>query len=164
MSREKDGGTKLIVKNRRALFDYFVEKRYEAGLQLVGTEVKSLREGQVNLSDAYAQPERGELFLLHANIAPYKQSGELLNHPPMRRRKLLLHKHEIEDMTRMVNEKGYTLIPLSLYFKDGRVKAEIGLCRGKAHGDKRQAIAERDTKRELERVMRSAKKRGRSQD
>ena len=159
-----DAGEKLIVKNRRATYDFHVERRYEAGLELTGTEVKSLRDGQVNLADSYAQPDKGQLFLMHCNIAPYKASGPALNHAPMRPRRLLMHRHEIDDLTREVQEKGLTLIPLSLYWKDGRAKAELGLCRGKTHGDRREAIQERETKREMDRAMRGAKKRGRGYD
>ena len=152
-------GTKLIVRNKRAFFDYHVEKSYEAGLQLLGTEVKSLREGQVNMSDAYAAPEKDELFLHNLNIAPWRSATPEMNHSPLRRRKLLLHRREIEDLASKVREKGLTLVPLSLYFKDGRVKAEIGLCKGKTHGDRRQTIQERETKREIDRAMRGAKRR-----
>jgi SsrA-binding protein len=155
----KDAGNKLIVKNRRAQFEYFVESRHEAGLQLLGTEVKSLRNGQVNLADAYALPEKNELFLVNCNIAPYGSSGLVLNHQPTRRRKLLLHRREVDELIRKTNEKGYTLVPLSLYFKDGRVKAEIGVCKGKEHGDKREAIAEREQKREMDRAIRGSRKR-----
>jgi SsrA-binding protein len=154
-------GIQSITKNRRALFDYFVEERFEAGLQLVGTEVKSLRAGTVNLSDSYAAPHKGELYLMNCNIAPYAASGALLNHAPLRQRKLLLHRKEVDELISKTNEKGYTLIPLSLYFKDGRAKAEIGVCRGKQHGDKREAIAEREQRREMDRAIRGARKRGR---
>lgn len=152
-------GTKLIVKNRRAYFDYHVEKSIEAGLQLVGTEVKSLREGQVNISDAYAAPDKDEIFLHNLNIAAWRSAVEAMNHAPLRRRKLLLHRREIEDLTSKVKEKGLTLVPLSLYFKDGRAKVELGLCKGKTHGDQRQAIQERETRREIDRAMRNARKR-----
>lgn len=152
-------GTKLIVKNRRATFDYHVEKRYEAGVMLQGTEVKSLRDGQVNVSDAYVSPEGDELFLVNLNIAPWKSAMPEMNHSPTRRRKLLMHRREIDDLKSAVREKGLTLIPLSLYFKDGRVKVEVGLCKGKTHGDRRQAIQERDTRREIDRAMSNARKR-----
>lgn len=163
MSRPEGSAPRIqmIVKNRRALHEYFVEDRYEAGLVLTGTEVKSLRDGAVNLSDAYATEEKGELFLVNCHIAPYKASGEHLNHPPLRKRKLLLNAREIEELGRATTQKGYTLIPLSLYFKNGRAKAEIGVCRGKAHGDKRQAIAEREQKREMDRALRGARRTGR---
>lgn len=157
-SAAKDG-TKLIVKNRRAYFEYHVEKSYEAGVQLLGTEVKSLREGQVNLSDAYASPDKDELFLHNLNIAAWRSAVSENNHSPTRRRKLLMHRREIDDLTSKVKEKGLTLIPLSLYFSEGRVKVEIGLCKGKDHGDKRAAIRERDTHREIDRAMSNARKR-----
>jgi len=150
---EDEPGTKTIVRNRRALHDYFVERRVEAGLELLGSEVKSLREGGANLTDAYAMPEGGEIFLVHCNIAPWKAAGPYLNHLPLRRRRLLLHRREIEDLSRNVAEKGLTLIPLALYFKGGRAKAEIGLCKGKAQRDKRDSIQEREQRREIDREM-----------
>lgn len=151
-----------IVKNRRALYDYEVVKRFEAGLELLGTEVKSLRDGAVNLSDAYAFPEKdGQLFLRNAHIAPYRSAGEALNHDPLRTRRLLLNRRELDEIATAIREKGYTLIPLSLYFKHGRAKAEIALCRGKTHGDRRQTIVEREQKREIDRALRGARKTGR---
>jgi SsrA-binding protein len=162
--KDSAAGDKLIVKNRRATFDYHVERRLEAGLQLLGTEVKSLRNGQVNLSDSYAAPQKGELFLVNCNIAPYASSGQMLNHAPLRPRKLILHRKEIDELTREVNEKGFTLVPLSLYWRGGRAKAEIGLCRGKTHGDRREAIQEREVKREIDRAMRGGRKPGRRGD
>ncbi|TMA18954.1 MAG: SsrA-binding protein SmpB [Deltaproteobacteria bacterium] len=134
---------KLIAKNRRALFDYHVEDKVEAGIALTGTEVKSLRDGSAQLSDSYAVGQRGELFLLNAQIPPYKPS-----------RKLLLHRREIEKLLDKQQKAGYALIPLSLYFKEGRAKVEIGVCKGKASHDKRDAIAERDAKREIDRARR----------
>ena len=155
---KKDGDSKLIVKNRRATFDFHVVRKVEAGLELTGTEVKSLRQGQVNLTDSYAQPEHGQLFLLHCNIAPYASSGPALQHVPTRPRRLLLHRREIDELTREVREKGLTLVPLSLYWKEGRAKAELGVCQGKTHADRREAIAERETKREIDRAMRGGRK------
>lgn len=147
------------MKNRRAHFDYEILERYEAGMELLGTEVKSLREGAVSLSDAYAFPEKdGQIFLRNAHIAPYKSAGEALNHEPLRTRKLLLHRREIDEIASAIRERGLTLIPLSLYFKNGRAKAELGLARGKTHGDRRQTILEREQKREVERVLRGARK------
>lgn len=148
-----------IVKNRRALYDFEVIKRFEAGMELLGTEVKSLRDGAVNLSDAYAFPEKdGQLFLRNAHIAPYKSSGEALNHEPLRSRRLLLNRRELDEIATAIREKGLTLVPLSLYFKNGRAKAEVALCRGKSHGDRRQTIVEREQKREIDRALRGAKK------
>jgi SsrA-binding protein len=148
----------LITRNRRALFDYAVERRLEAGMELLGTEVKSLRDGQVNLSDAYAMPEKGQLFLHNCNIAPYKNSGEALNHAPTRRRRLLLNRRELDVLSAEVKEKGYSLIPLSLYWKDGFAKAELGVCRGKTHGDRRDTIVEREHQRDIDRAVRGARK------
>jgi SsrA-binding protein len=145
---------KMIAKNRRASFDYHVEDKVEAGIALTGTEVKSLRDGSAQLSDAYAIGQRGELYLLNAQIPPYKPAGPLQNHEPKRTRKLLLHRREIERLLERQEKAGYALIPLSLYFKDGRAKVEIGVCKGKAAYDKRDAIAERDAKREIDRAKR----------
>ena len=145
---------KLIAKNRRALFDYHVESRVEAGISLTGTEVKSLREGSAQLSDAYAVGQHGELFLLNAQIPPYKAAGPLLNREPKRTRKLLLHRREIDRLLEQQQKGGYALIPLSLYFKDGQVKVEIGVAKGKRAADKRDAIAEKDAKREMARARR----------
>jgi len=145
---------KLIAKNRRAFFDYHVEARVECGIALTGTEVKSLRDGSAQLSDAYAVGQRGELFLFNAQIPPYKPAGPLQNHEPKRTRKLLLHRREIDRLLEQQQKAGYALVPLSLYFKDGRVKLELGVAKGKAGADKRQAIAEKDAKRELQRARR----------
>ena len=145
---------KIIAKNRRALFDYHVESRVEAGISLTGTEVKSLREGSAQLSDSYAIGQRGELFLLNAQIPPYKPAGPLLNHEPKRTRKLLLHRREIDRLLEQQQKGGYALIPLSIYFKDGRVKVEIGVAKGKRAADKRDSIAEREARREMERARR----------
>ena len=145
---------KVIAKNRRALFDYHVESRVEAGISLTGTEVKSLREGSAQLSDSYAIGQRGELFLLNAQIPPYKPAGPLLNHEPKRTRKLLLHRREIDRLLEQQQKGGYALIPLSIYFKDGRVKVEIGVAKGKRAADKRDTIAEREARREMERARR----------
>ena len=145
---------KVITTNRRARFDYHVESKLECGIALTGTEVKSLRDGSAQLSDAYALPKSGELWLLNAQIPPYKAAGPLLNHEPKRTRKLLLHRREIDRLLEQQQKGGYALIPLSLYFKDGRVKVEIGVAKGKRAADKRDAIAEKDAKRELQRVRR----------
>jgi SsrA-binding protein len=145
---------KVIAKNRRALFDYHVESRVEAGISLTGTEVKSLREGSAQLSDSYAIGQHGELYLLNAQIPPYKPAGPLLNHEPKRTRKLLLHRREIDRLLEQQQKGGYALIPLSIYFKDGRVKVEIGVAKGKRAADKRDSIAEREARREMERAKR----------
>ena len=154
MSEGEKSHVKVIAKNRRALFDYHVESRVEAGISLTGTEVKSLREGSAQLSDAYAVGQHGELFLLNAQIPPFKAAGPLLNHEPKRTRKLLLHRREIDRLLEQQQKGGYALIPLSLYFKDGRVKVEIGVAKGKRAVDKRDAIAEKDAKREMDRARR----------
>jgi SsrA-binding protein len=154
MSEGEKSHVKVIAKNRRAFFDYHVESRVEAGISLTGTEVKSLREGSAQLSDAYAVGQHGELFLLNAQIPPYKAAGPLLNHEPKRTRKLLLHRREIDKLLEQQQKGGYALIPLSLYFKDGRVKVEIGVAKGKRAADKRDSIAEKDAKREMDRARR----------
>lgn len=146
-------GVKVITENRRARFDYTVDEKLEAGLALTGSEVKSLREGIANLSDAYALPKGSELFLLNANIGSYK-AASLFDHLPTRGRKLLLHRAEIDRWAAKVRERGYSIIPLVLYFKNGRAKVELGLCRGKNHEDRRQDIKERETKREMDRALR----------
>lgn len=150
---QDDKGTKTIADNRRARHDYQLLERVEAGLALTGTEVKALREGQVQLGQAYAEIRRGEAWLVGASIAEYSQ-GNLANHRPERDRKLLLHRHEISSLDGKVREKGLTLVPTRLYFKDGKVKVEIALARGKERVDKRRDIAERDAKRQMERALR----------
>src|SRR5579885_986302 len=150
---EKPEGIKVITVNRQAYHDYFVDRTIEAGIALVGTEIKSIREGHVNLRGSYAIGRKGELWLENAHIAVYEH-GNRYNHDPMRNRKLLLHRKEIEQLEARVATKGLTLIPLKLYLKGGRAKVELGLCRGKKLYDKREAIAEREVKREIERVIR----------
>ena len=150
----KPQGTKLIAENRRARFDYELLDRFEAGLVLRGTEVKSLREGRVTLAQAYADVRDGEVWLVGAEIAEYAQ-GNNENHDPTRARKLLLKKGEIASLTGRVREKGQTLVPTRLYFKDGKVKLEIALARGKEKADKRRTIVDRDAKRQIERALKS---------
>ena len=144
---------KIISVNRQAYHDYFVERTIEAGISLVGTEIKSIRDGKVNLRGSYAIARNDELWLENAHIAVYDH-GNRYNHEPLRNRKLLLHRREIEQLQAKVATKGLTLIPLKLYLKGGKAKIELGLCRGKKLYDKREAIAERDVKREIERVIR----------
>jgi len=144
---------KIISVNRQAYHDYFVERTIEAGISLVGTEIKSIRDGKVNLRGSYAIARNGELWLENAHIAVYEH-GNRYNHEPLRNRKLLLHRREIEQLQAKVATKGLTLIPLKLYLKGGKAKIELGLCRGKKLYDKREAIAERDVKREMERIIR----------
>jgi SsrA-binding protein len=139
--------------NRKALHDYEILKRLEAGLALTGTEIKSIREGRANIREAYARPENGELFLHNAHIAQYG-AGSYLNHQPTRSRKLLLHKKEIRDLEQSLATKGLTLVPLRLYLKRGRAKLELGLAKGKREYDKRHAIREREVNREIGRALR----------
>ena len=145
-------GRKVIAENRRARRDYHVLERVEAGMALTGTEVKSLRDGGGNLQEAYAVLRGGEVFLVGANIAPYRQGSDA-NHDPTRDRKLLMHRREIEQLGDKVAQRGMTLVPLVLYFKGGRVKLELGLAKGKEGRDKRQAISDRDSRRQLEREV-----------
>jgi len=148
----KEKGRKLIAQNRKARHDYAILDTYEAGVALVGTEVKSLRLGRASLVEAYATVDDGEVWLRGLNIPEYTL-GSWTNHEPRRTRKLLLHKEEIERLIGKIREGGLTLVPLSLYFSDGKVKCELALARGKRDYDKRQALAERDAKREAERAM-----------
>ncbi len=158
MSREL--GRKVVAQNRKARHDYHVEDTYEAGLVLTGTEVKSLRAGRASLVDGFAEVEGGEVWLQGVHIPEYTE-GTWTNHEPRRRRKLLLHRLEIERLSSRVAERGLTIVPLSLYFKDGRAKVEIALARGKRTYDKRQALAEKDAKREAQRELgRRAKRYG----
>jgi len=150
----KDEGIKLIAEHRRARFDYAVEDTVEAGLELLGSEVKSLRDGTANLTDAYALPTKeGQLFLHNAHIGKYN-AASVFGHNPIRTRRLLLHREEIDRWTTKVRERGYSIIPLKLYFKKGRAKVQLGLCKGKTHEDRRQDIKERETKREMDRALR----------
>ena len=147
-------GSKLITDNRRARHDYHLLERVEAGIQLTGTEVKSLREGGAQLGQAYAEIRGGEAWLVGASIAEYAQ-GNLQNHRPERDRKLLLHRREIDSLYGKVREKGLTLVPTRLYSKDGRVKIELAVARGKERIDKRRDLAERDARRQIERELKS---------
>jgi len=147
-------GTKKIVENRKAHHDYFVLETYEAGIELVGTEVKSIRQGTVNLKDSWCSIDHGELFVRGMHISPYEK-GNIFNRDPLRVRKLLMHKREINKLFGTVKQDGLSLIPLSLYFKDSRVKVQVGLCKGKKLYDKRQDAANRDAKREIDRNIKS---------
>jgi SsrA-binding protein len=146
-------GIKIIALNRRARFDYAVEENFECGIVLLGSEVKSLRMGKVSFPDGYAAIEKGELWLRNVHIAEYTYSS-VFNHDPDRPRKLLVHAHELKRLERRVREKGYTLIPLDFHFRKGRVKVEMGLCKGKKFADKRESIKERDVQRDLQRDFR----------
>jgi SsrA-binding protein len=143
-------GEKLICQNKKARFNYSIEDTYEAGISLLGSEVKSLREGKVNLGDSYGDIKRGEIFLVDAHISPYPQANRL-NHDPLRTRKLLLHKREIQRLIGKVQERGFTLIPLRLYFSNGKVKVELGLAKGKKLFDKRETLKRKTMEREMER-------------
>ena len=149
----KETGTKLIARNRRARHDYHISDTYEAGISLTGTEVKSLRAGRASLVDGWATIRDGEVWLEGVHIPEYTE-GSWTNHTPRRSRKLLLHKEEISRLIGKTQDSGITLVPLSLYFKDGKAKVELALAKGKHAYDKRQALAERDAKREVERVFR----------
>jgi len=146
-------GKKIIAVNKRARFDYHISETLEAGLALQGTEVKSLREGRVNLQDAYADVQEGEFFLLHAHINQYEQ-GNRCNHDPERPRKLLLHKREIKRLIGKTQEKGLTLIPTRMYFTHGKAKVELGLAKGKKQYDKREDLKRRTAQRDIARAMR----------
>ena len=147
-------GTKKIAENRKAHHDYFVLETYEAGIELVGTEVKSIRQGTVNLKDSWCSIDHGELFVRGMHISPYEK-GNIFNRDPLRVRKLLMHKREINKLFGTVKQDGLSLIPLSLYFKDSRVQVQVGLCTGKKLYDKRQDAANRDAKREIDRNIKS---------
>jgi len=149
----KPEAIKPVVVNRRARYDYFILEKVEAGIALRGTEVKSIRNGKVNLGDAYAQIENGEAWLLQMHISPYEQ-GNRYNHDPLRRRKLLLHRRQILKLKQATQEKGLTLIPLSLYFKGSHLKVELGVAKGKRHHDRREDVARRDAEREIQRARR----------
>lgn len=141
---------KLIANNKKAFHDYFIEEKYEAGIALVGTEVKSLRMGKCSVKESFIRIERGEVYVYHMHISPYEK-GNIFNKDPLRIRKLLLHKSEIRKIEGRIAQKGYTLVPLSVYFKGSLVKVEIGLAKGKKLYDKRQDIAKKDQRREAER-------------
>jgi SsrA-binding protein len=151
-------GEKVVAQNRRAGFDYAIEDSWEAGLVLTGSEVKSIRGGNVNLSDAYAIPRGAELFLVNCRIGEYKEAGPF-GHVPLRDRKLLLNRGELDRIRTKVEQRGYTLVPLRLYFKEGWLKVEIGLGKGRSHEDRRDAIAERETKREIDRALSHSRRR-----
>ena len=143
---------RIIADNRKARHDYFVVETYEAGIELYGTEVKSLRSGGVNMKDSYCEIDKGEMFALGIHISPYEQ-GNIFNRDPLRPKKLLMHKNEIMKLTGLVSRDGYTLVPLSLYFKGSRVKMAVGLCKGKKNYDKRDDMAKKDADRAIERAM-----------
>lgn len=151
MAEEKN---RSITQNRKAFHDYFIDESFETGIELFGTEVKSIRLGTVNLKDSYCEIDKGELFVHGMHISPYEK-GNIFNKDPLRPKKLLMHKREINRLFGLVKRDGFTLIPLSLYFKGSRVKLQLGLCRGKKLYDKREDAAKRDAKREIERNLKS---------
>ena len=152
MARKKSVNS--LAENRKARHDYFVEESMEAGLALVGTEVKSIRAGKANLKDCYADIDNGEIFIKNMHISPYEQ-GNIFNVDPLRNRKLLLHKSEIMRLVGIVQQEGLTLIPLKLYLKDGRVKVQLGICKGKKNYDKRDSMLERAAKRDIARELKA---------
>ncbi|HYA11959.1 MAG TPA: SsrA-binding protein SmpB [Thermodesulfovibrionales bacterium] len=145
---------KIVCQNRKAYHDYHIEETIEAGIALLGTEVKSLREGKANLKDSYVLTKEGEAFLLNCHISPYSH-GNILNHDPLRMRKLLMHRKEIDKLSGKAATKGYTLIPLKIYFKDSFAKVEIGVAKGKRLFEKRETIKEREARREIARAIKS---------
>ncbi|WP_054032979.1 SsrA-binding protein SmpB [Desulfatitalea tepidiphila] len=147
---------KIIAENRKARHEYFIEDRFEAGMVLKGTEVKSLRQGRANLKDSYARIKKGEVYIHQLHISPYP-FAYYDNHDPLRVRKLLMHKHEIKQLYGKINERGHTLVPLRLYFRDGKVKLELALAKGKHQHDKRDTIRRRDEQRDLERQRKDYK-------
>ncbi len=147
---------KIIADNRKARHEYFIEDKFEAGMVLLGTEVKSLRQGRANLKDSYARIKNGELYVHQLHISPYP-FAYYNNHDPLRVRKLLLHKYEIKKLYGKMNERGYTLVPLRLYFREGKVKMELALAKGKRQYDKRESIKQRDEKRNLDRIRKEYK-------
>lgn len=153
MADKKQSNGKIIAQNKKAWHDYFVDDKYEAGIALFGTEVKSIRAGGVNLKDSYCTIRNGELYVVGMHISPYEK-GNIFNRDPLREKKLLMHKKEIIKLGGLVSQKGYTLVPLSLYFSKSNVKVEVGLCRGKKLYDKRDAEAAKETSREIDRRMR----------
>jgi len=156
--KEASRRVRTLAENRKARHDFHIEERVEAGLSLLGSEVKSVREGKASLRDGYARIKGGEVFLENVHIAPYSHGGAF-NHEPRRERKLLLHKDEIRRLEGKVSEKGYTLVPLSLYLtQNGRIKVELGLARGKAKADRRREIMERETRRDLERALKESRR------
>ena len=144
----KDSGKKVLASNRKARHEYFIEESYEAGIVLKGTEVKSIRQGKVNIKESYASIEDGEVFINNLHISPYEQ-GNIHNVDPIRKRKLLLHKSQIRKLASETNKKGFTLVPLTLYIKDGKVKVQIAIARGKKLYDKRETIAKKDAERRM---------------
>ncbi|MBR6940887.1 MAG: SsrA-binding protein SmpB [Clostridia bacterium] len=149
----KNEGIKPVAQNKKAYHDYFILEKYEAGIELFGTEVKSVRAGKINLKDSWCHVRNGEIFAMGMHISPYEQ-GNIFNRDPMREKKLLMHKKEIKQLYAKIKQEGLTVIPLTVYFKNGRAKLEIGLCKGKKLYDKREAAAQKEAERKIERGMR----------
>lgn len=154
---KKNKTNNTLAENRKARHDYFIEESMECGIELVGTEVKSIRQGKANLKDSYAEINNGEVFMCNVHISPYEK-GNIFNKDPLRKRKLLLHKEEIKKLEAYTSQKGYTLVPLSLYLKNGRVKAQLSIAKGKKDYDKRDAMLEKAAKREIDRQMKDRMK------
>ena len=154
MAEKKDNGLQTVARNKKAYHDYFVLESFEAGIELFGTEVKSVRQGKVNLKDAWCSIEKGEIYVNGMHISPY-EFGNIFNRDPMRKRRLLMHKREINRLYGQLKQQGLTLIPLSAYFNRGRLKIQVGLCKGKKNYDKRESIARKDAEREAARGLRS---------
>ena len=150
-------GTKTVAQNRKAFHDYFVEERYECGIELFGTEVKSMRQGRVSLKESWAAVRKGEIWVEGMHISPYEQ-GNQFNRDPLRPKRLLMHKAEIRKLDGLIARQGYTLVPLVVYLKDGRMKLQLGLCKGKQEHDKRDSTAKRDAQREIQRALRNRQK------
>ena len=150
-------GIRTVAQNRKAFHDFFVEEKLECGIALFGTEVKSIRQGKVNLKESWAQVRKGEIWVEGMHISPYEQ-GNIYNRDPLRPKKLLLHRNEIRKLESGVMRQGFTLIPLEIYFKNGRVKVQLGLCKGKQLHDKRDSIAKKDSEREIQRALRQKQK------
>ena len=154
---EKKDSTKLIAQNKKARHEYFILETYECGIELFGTEVKSIRAGKVNISHAYASIDNGDVWVKAMNISPFEQ-GNIFNRDPLRNKKLLMHKHEILKLSQKIKEKGFSLVPLKVYLKGSRVKVELALVQGKKLYDKRETIAKRDAQREMDRAARNRMK------
>ncbi|SEF41735.1 MULTISPECIES: SsrA-binding protein SmpB [Lachnospira] len=154
MGKSSESSNRLVANNKKAYYDYFIEEKIEAGLVLHGTEVKSLRQGKCSIKESYIQIQNGEVFAINMNITPYEK-GNIFNKDPLRPKKLLLHKNEISKLSGQIATKGYTLVPLQVYFKQGKVKIEIGLARGKKNYDKRESIAKRDQERQAQKELKS---------
>lgn len=153
-SVERGGGQKVVTVNRKAFHDFHIEEQIEAGIQLSGTEIKSIRDGKVNIRDAYARIDNGEVWLVGMHVSPYGQASEYYNHDPLRPRKLLLHRAQIAYLGRELDTKGYTLVPVRLALRNGRAKVDLGLAKGKQLYDKRQDLAAREANRDIQRALR----------